>query len=88
MDAVLHGQRIAERPPLGAAEIAVLPDGAMIAVGGQAYAVRHGNILPWRFSGYGAPRPLPRQPARLLTPPASVAALGAGYRPLWHPSAS
>ena len=86
MDAVLHAQRLASGGStriLLPGEAEKLPDGAMVAVGGQAFAVRGGTALPWRFSGYGAPEPLPRG-ARLVTPPATVAVLRAGYRPLWR----
>lgn len=91
MDAVLHGQR----PAAGGTAVTLsrrdaerLPDGAMIAAGGQAHAIRRGSALPWRFSGYGAPTALPRETMQLLTPPATVAALAVGYAPAWHPSAS
>lgn len=86
MDALLHRQRLASggTPPLLAPEAAMaLPDGAMIAAGGQAYAIRGADALPWHFSGYGTAGALPRGSVRLLTPPATVAALRAGYRPAW-----
>lgn len=86
MDALLHQQRLASGgiPPLLAPDEAKgLPDGTMIAAGGQAYAIRGARALPWSFSGYGAAGPLPPGPAQLLTPPATVAALMAGYRPAW-----
>jgi len=48
-----------------------------------------GRLLPWSFAGYLAPVALrPDAPVELLTPPSSVAALAAGYRPLLHPSAA
>jgi hypothetical protein len=60
----------------------------MIEIGGDAYAIRDGRLLRWSFDGYSdASRPLPAGPVILLTPPAAVAALRAGYRPLWHASA-
>jgi hypothetical protein len=61
-----------------------LPRGAMFAQGQQAFAVRGGHALPWSFAGYGAPRPLPRGTVEVLTPAATLAALRAGYAPLWH----
>lgn len=91
MDALLHRQRPAAGGvprQLFAADLGALPDGTMIEADGRAWAIRHGRALPWSFAGYGAPQPLPRAPAQLLTPPATAAALGAGYRPAWHPSAS
>ena len=61
-----------------------LPDGAMIARAGNAYAVRGGKLAPWSFAGYGAPAPLePDAFVDVLTPPSTVAALKAGYQPLW-----
>jgi len=61
-----------------------LPDGAMIARDGRAYAVRAGALLQWSFAGYGAPAPLdPGAIAEVLTPPSTVAALKGGYKPLW-----
>ena len=85
MDEVLHRQRLAELPG-GAVErpLAGLPDGTMIERDGRPFAVRGTALLPWSFFGYGAPE---RRPAgervRMLTPPANVAALMAGYRPRW-----
>ena len=89
MDAVLHAQRLdgrvkrRHRVPLDD-----LPDGAMVAQDERPFAVRGDALLPWTFAGYGSLRPRPRGMAvDLLTPPAFVAALSAGYRPQWHPSA-
>ena len=46
--------------------------------------MRSGALLPWSFAGYGAPAPLePDAIVDVLTPPSTVAALKAGYRPLW-----
>lgn len=94
MDAVLHAQRPAAgrtSMPLSDAGIRSLPDGAMVAFGNRAFALRGGALLPWSFAGYGKPpegrRGLP-DGARLLTPPATVAALKAGYMPAWHESAA
>ena len=86
MDDMLHRQRLASdgvAPFLAPDEAADLPDGAMIAIDGRAHAIRGARALPWHFSGYDAPRPLPRARVQLLTPPATVAALRAGYRPAW-----
>jgi len=77
-----RGKRLHETP------IDSLPDGAVIADGGRAFAIRGDAILPWSFSGYGAAAPRPRGgSAACLTPPTSLAALRAGYAPEWHPSA-
>jgi hypothetical protein len=89
IDRMLHGERIEGRGKrLHTATSASLADGAMIEIGGDAYAIRDGRLLRWSFDGYSdASRPLPAGPVILLTPPAAVAALRAGYRPLWHASA-
>lgn len=91
MDAVLHGERLAaggEPPPVATAELSGLPDGAMVASGGRAFAVRRGALMEWSFSGYGPPRPAEAGLSlRLLTPRFSVEALRRGYRPAWHASA-
>jgi hypothetical protein len=85
MDAVLHRERLADFPGRHSERpLAELPDGAMIERNGRPYAVRGAALLPWSFFGYSAaePRP-PQERARVLTPPAIVAALAAGYRPRW-----
>jgi hypothetical protein len=89
MDAVLHGERLngrgkrTHRAPLDA-----LPDGAMIARNGHAFALRGKRLLPWSPSGFAQDLPRPDEEiAEVLTPPAIVAALRAGYRPHWHQSA-
>jgi hypothetical protein len=83
-DRALHDQRSRRHE----AEIRGLPDGAMIAEGGTAYAIRGGGLLPWSYTGYG--RPVPRADigqVRLLTPPLIVEILARGYTPRWHSSA-
>lgn len=65
-----------------------LPDGAMIEAGPGAWlALRDGAALAWSPAGYVARQQRPRGEVAVLTPPASLAALRAGYSPLWHPSA-
>jgi hypothetical protein len=60
----------------------------MIAIDGEAFAVRGKYMLPWVPSGYGPPVARPRGiDVGLLTPPSIVAVLKAGYAPLWHLSA-
>jgi hypothetical protein len=92
MDTVLQAQRLDGRVKRRhRAALDELPDGAMFAGGERgdhALAVRGQTLLPWTPSGYGSPQSRPRGIAvDLLTPPAIVAALAAGYRPRWHPSA-
>jgi hypothetical protein len=82
MDRVLHVERLARvRPILAAAAVRALPDGAMVADGAAAFLVLGGRLRRWSFGGYGPPDDVPDRSLMLLTPPASVAALAAGYRP-------
>jgi hypothetical protein len=88
MDARLHPERLDIMAGRGAVVPAAgLPDGAMFAIDDAAFAVRGGRALPWSAGGYGRPAPLPPGPVRVLTPPTTLAALRAGYAPLWHSSA-
>lgn len=88
MDAVLHGERLEGRGKrTWRAEAIGLPDGTMIAVGRQAFAVKGGEMLPWSFIGYSPPRPFPMDKIDVLTAPTIVAALREGYVPVWHGSA-
>ena len=90
MDRVLQPERLdgrAKRTHRRA--IDDLPDGTFIARGGQAFAVRGGALLRWTPSGYDARKRWPKHiMVEVLTPPAIVAVLSAGYRPQWHPTAN
>ncbi|MBV8104781.1 MAG: hypothetical protein JO223_09185 [Hyphomicrobiales bacterium] len=85
MDDVLHRERLSDgHKRLWRSRLGALPDGAMIVWEGRAHAVRGGRLAPWSFGGYGAPLPLPTAfEVDVLTPPSTVAALSAGYRPQW-----
>jgi hypothetical protein len=91
IDARLHAERVDPRSRRQRTRPAVageLPDGVMVRHGGTLGLVAGGRLLPWSFAGYLAPVPLPpRARTELLTPPATVATIAAGYRPLVHPSA-
>jgi hypothetical protein len=50
-----RARRLHRRP------VSELPDGAMIALGADAFAIRGAAILPWSPAGYG--RPCPARPA-------------------------
>jgi hypothetical protein len=80
-DQVLHAQRLRPQP----CRVDHLPDGAMVAVEGLAYAVRGEALLAWSHSGYGAAIRRTAHPhAALLTPPLTIAILKSGYQPRWH----
>jgi hypothetical protein len=88
MDAVLHGERLDRgRKAIHAltARPASLPDGAMVAAGGEAFTIAHGLAFRWTDSGYAHPVEL-RIADGTLTPPSILAALLAGYRPVLHPA--
>jgi hypothetical protein len=88
MDAMLHEQRLddsAKRRHVRAA--AELPDGAVVVLDGRAFAVRGEALLYWTPDGYATRRPRPRSGTiEVLTPPAMLAVLAAGYPVRWHPS--
>lgn len=90
MDTILHRERLDGRAKRShRADVDRLPDGAMIARDGEAFAVRGKSLLHWTPAGYD--KVLPRQDgieADVLTPPSIVAVLKRGYAPLWHPSAA
>jgi hypothetical protein len=84
VDARLDRERRALRRAPLIMEAARLPDGAMIVIEGRAHALRGPCALPWSHAGYGPPMPRPTGPARVLTPPLTLHALAAGYRPVWR----
>ena len=88
MDRVLHPERLqgrAKRQHRWA--IDGLPDGAFLVLDNAAFAVRRNALLRWTPTGYAAPVLRPRGVTiDVLTPPAILAVLSAGYRPQWHPS--
>jgi hypothetical protein len=89
MDEVLHRERLSGRAKrLHRRKIESLPDGAFVTLHGTAFAVRGNVLLRWAADGYDARVPRPRQvTVDVLTPPAVLSVLAAGYRPRWHPSA-
>ncbi len=89
MDEVLHGERLRGRAKrLHRRAIDALPDGAFIVTDGEAFAIRGDALLHWTPQGYAARKPRLRgATVDVLTPPAILAVLSAGYRPRWHPSA-
>jgi len=90
MDAALHRERLDRgRKRLHAlpVSLAELPDGAMVQQGEQSFLVVRGRALLWSAAGYVADTHELTEPM-LLTPPSTLRALSAGYRPVLHPSAS
>lgn len=85
MDAVLHQERLGERERI---RLGDMPDGAMVRADIGDALIWSGALFPWKFEGYGRPRPLdPDERALALTPASVCAVLSSGYRPSVHPSA-
>jgi hypothetical protein len=91
MDAALHAERVDPRTRRQRTRPALsgeLPDGVMVRHDGTSGLLAADRFLPWTFGGYLGPVALrPTTQVELLTPPSTVAAIAAGYRPLPHPSA-
>jgi hypothetical protein len=89
MDAVLHRERLERGSkrlhplPLPMRE---LPDGAMVQAGDENYLIVRGRALRWSMAGYLKAESAIVE-AKLLTPPSTLRALGAGYQLVLHPSA-
>ena len=89
IDAVLHRERLDRGEkrlhPLPM-PLEQLPDGAMVQADEESYLIVQGRALLWSMAGYrkSTPRSID---AMLLTPPSTLRALDAGYRPVLHPSA-
>src|SRR5262245_38616446 len=89
MDDVLHRERLDGRVKRRHRRaIDDLPDGAIVALDEDAFAVRGGSLLQWTPTGYAARRHRPRGGmVDVLTPPVILSVLKVGYQPQWHPSA-
>lgn len=92
IDRELHAERLTGRGAkrLWEADIATLPAGAFIldTDGTTCLLTLEGELRAWSASGYGPPRPRPRNGiVRVLTPPGIIGALSEGYRPILHESA-
>jgi len=89
MDRSLHAERLIDKGKRAhTRKLETLPDGAMIALGIEAFAVRGKRLLRWTPTGYSGSLPRPRAAeADVLTPPSILAVLARGYTPRWHPSA-
>jgi hypothetical protein len=88
IDAVLHRERFASGERLHPLPMGIekLPDGAMVQDGAESFLIAGGRAFLWSPGGYRHVERAPRD-AKLLTPPSTVRAFVAGYRPVLHPSA-
>jgi hypothetical protein len=86
MDDILHAERLdGKAKRMHRRKIDTLPDGAMIARDGEAYAVRGKRLLRWTPRGYKDTKSRPRGvTVDVLTPPSMLKVLKAGYAPQWH----
>ena len=88
IDAVLHAERLergGKRLHALPGRADDLPDGTVIAAAGEAYTLAAGRAFRWTAHAYEGPAEIPRASA-LVTPPSTLGALRAGYRPVLHPS--
>jgi hypothetical protein len=85
LDRQLHSERIVRgthRRQLHPSTWDSLPTGTFVLTDGTPELVLDDAVVPWTARGYGAPRARPKHGnVDVLTPPASVAALTAGYEP-------
>jgi len=89
MDEILHRERVSGRAKrVHRCKIDDLPDGAYVALEEGAFAVRGDALLRWTPEGYGGRKGRPRGVVvDVLTPPAILTVLSAGYEPHRHFSA-
>ena len=89
IDAVLHGERLERGKkrlhPLPM-PVTQLPDGAMVQQGEESFLIAQGRARQWSMAGYRTASDA-IEDAMLLTPPSTLRAMEAGYRPVLHPSA-
>lgn len=84
IDTVLHEERLDHgskriHPIIGS--LTDLPEGVMIVSAGAAFTLHSGQAYRWTPAGY-APAERLHHADGLLTPPSTVLALAAGYRPV------
>jgi hypothetical protein len=89
IDADLHRERFASGKKLHPLPMRLerLPDGAMVQAGGESFLIVGRRPLRWSFAGYRKADETIGE-AKLITPPSTLRALAAGFRPVLHPSAS
>lgn len=90
IDAILHSERLErgkKRLHQLPMPVAQLPDGAMVQLCEESFLIAQGRGLKWSMAGYRK-ADAALNAALLLTPPSTLRALSAGYRPVLHPSAA
>lgn len=83
MNRRLHAERLyrgTHRRRLHSADAATLPDGAFVVIDEAPFLIHGDEAVEWTTAGYRARRDRPEGAVTVLTPPSTVAALGAGYR--------
>jgi len=89
MDRRLHGERIyrgTHRRRFHPVPWRLVPSGAFVRVTDEPFLVLDDAVRHWTTQGYGPTSPRPRSgDVELITPPATVAAMRAGYRPQIDP---
>ncbi|MGY4596476.1 hypothetical protein ACVWXL_004222 [Bradyrhizobium sp. GM22.5] len=89
MDAVLHRERLdrgKKRLHVLPMPLAELPDSAMVQQGDDCFLLAQGKPLLWSPAGYVLHTSALDHPM-LLTPPSTLRAIIAGYKPVLHPTA-
>lgn len=92
LDERLHAERLDGRQRrLHTLPFARLADGAFVLEDGRPWLVLGRELLAWSPAGYGERRPRPAGKAAAITPPTTLAVLGAGWDgalvPLLHETA-
>jgi hypothetical protein len=90
IDVVLHRERLErgkKRLHSLPRPVEQLPDGAMVQVGEESFLIAQGRALRWSMAGFQKAETALGD-AMLLTPPSTLRALNAGYRPVLHPTAT
>ena len=91
VDARLHGERVGPRrsKPTFPERLGALPSGTFVTIPGAPetpWLLWDDQLHRWSPSGYGEAMPAdPVLTAGVLTPPSTVAAFSAGYRPSVYP---
>ncbi len=89
MDERLHAERLTgKQKRRHRRKIDTLPNGAVISIGGEVFALKGKCLLRWTPHGYRGSRPRPRgKTLDVLTLPSILTVLTRGYQPRWHSSA-